>query len=402
VVFNFIELQTAKKEPTMRLVLFLGSGVSLASGLPSVPQIMNRLQRSAFHVDEKGRFQRGKMRDLERKHDRVAQIRSFLRLLASLDKRDRKKAETVFRTTTTYEDLSALCAEMRSWANGQNDNALTTPFLELVERKAGPILIGESRRARIKEICLLAYDSMRFIRMVVANALVNDKPVGLDLILELAESPRISQLDIVTLNHDTLVEHLLTRAGIGFVDGFSDADGDVRWYDDAVYDAAARVRLIKLHGSIDWYEFSRDGKTWPAMLLSGDPATAKDGTGRVLQSWSPNPSFLTGGQKEAWYQYGIYADLHYRFHDILRRADRIVMSGYGWGDIGISNQLDRWLGRSSDKRIILLYENPEALTDRSKILAESYGMLVRRRKLIPVGRWMSDTSLSDIASDIEL
>jgi hypothetical protein len=385
----------------MRLILFLGSGVSLASGLPSVTQIMRRLQRSAFYIDKNGRFWPGKIRNPESVHDKIAQIRAFLRLLASLDKRDRKKAATVFRTATTYEDLSALLLEIRAWANGQNDTALTTPFIELVERRAGTILLGKGRSVRIKEICQLSYYSARFIESVVANALVKDRPVGLELILELAKSPRISQLDIVTLNHDTLVEHLLTRAGIPFTDGFSHADGDVRWYDETVYDVASRVSLTKLHGSIDWYEFTRNNTSWPAILLGADPATAKDGTGRVLQSWSQTPSFLAGGNKEAWYQHGIYADLHYRFHEMLRRTDRIVMSGYGWADTGITNQLDRWLERSLKNRIVLLHENPETLVDRSKILAVSYDGLVRRRQLVPIGRWLSDTSLSDIASEIE-
>lgn len=279
---------------------------------------------------------------------------------------------------------------------------MTTPFIELVERKAGTVLTGKRRPERIKEICRLAHDSTRFIHTVVANALAEAAPVGLDLVLELAGSSRISRLDIVTLNHDTLVEHLLAHAGIPFVDGFSDPDGDVRWYDESVYDTDARVRLIKLHGSVDWYRFARNNTSSPAILLGADPATAKDGTGKALQSWFQTPSFLAGGQKEVWYQHGIYADLHYRFHEMLRRADRMVMSGYGWGDTGISNQLERWLERSPGKRIVLLHEKPEALVDRSKILAVGYDGLVRRRQLIPIGRWLSDTSLSDIASEIEI
>jgi hypothetical protein len=379
----------------MRLILFLGSGVSLASGLPTVPQLMSRLQRSAIYLDQKGQFQHGKPPDFE-SNDKVTQIRRFLRLLASLDKRDQQKAATVFRTATTYEDLFALCLEINTWASGQTDNALTTPFIELVEHKAGATLLAKGRPARIKEICRLAAKSAGFIRFVVANALAETMPAGLDLILELAGSSQISQLDIVTLNHDTLLEHLLNRAGIEFVDGFSKRDGDVRWYDETVFDAVSRIRLIKLHGSINWYEFSRNNRASPAILLGADPAVAKDGDGKVLLSWSQTPQFIAGGTKELFYQNGIYADLHYRFLEILRRADRIVMSGYGWGDRGISNQLERWIDRSLSNRIILLYEKPEMLAERSVILAEGYNRLVRRRQLIPIGQWLSNTSFCDI------
>jgi hypothetical protein len=270
-----------------------------------------------------------------------------------------------------------------------------------VERRAGALVPGDGHRERLLNICRLAFRSTRFIQSVIAHSLANDSPTGLDLLVEFAEWPRVSQLDIVTLNHDTLVETLLSRAGIPFVDGFSAPDGDVRWWDDGVYDAPSRVRLFKLHGSINWYQFTRAGSSWPAILLGDDPTTAKDGAGKALQSWMPTPSFLAGGQKEAWYQQGIYADLHYRFHELLRKSDRIVMSGYGWGDIGINNQLDRWLDQSPEKRIILLHRFPETLLDRSKILAVSYESIVRRRKLVPIEKWLSDTSLGDIAADLE-
>jgi hypothetical protein len=49
---------------------------------------------------------------------------------------------------------------------------------------------------------------------------------------ELAESAEIAQLNIVTLNHDTLVEQFLSASGIAFADGFGTRDGDVRWSDD--------------------------------------------------------------------------------------------------------------------------------------------------------------------------
>jgi hypothetical protein len=167
-------------------------------------------------------------------------------------------------------------------------------------------------------------------------------------------------------------------------------------YDETVFDAVSRIRLIKLHGSINWYEFSRNNRASPAILLGADPAVAKDGDGKVLLSWSQTPQFIAGGTKELFYQNGIYADLHYRFLEILRRADRIVMSGYGWGDRGISNQLERWIDRSLSNRIILLYEKPEMLAERSVILAEGYNRLVRRRQLIPIGQWLSNTSFCDI------
>ena len=109
-----------------------------------------------------------------------------------------------------------------------------------------------------------------------------------------------------------------------------------------------------------------------------------------------SPAFLTGGEKEAWYQQGIYADLHYRFHEALRQCDRMVMSGYGWGDTGITNQIDRWLDQRPTNKLVLLHERPKELVERSPILGRSYDDLTKRRQLILIRNWMCNTALAGI------
>jgi len=332
----------------------------------------------------------------------IGSIRRLLFLLGSYDIHDRKNmgsrgparnyvsSGSIFRTWTTYEDLFALCQEIKLWSTGQSDNALTTSFLDVIEQKAGSILSEKDHRARIIGLGHLASAAAEYIQHVVVQALTVDNPVGLDLISEVLHDSTIEEVNIVTLNHDTLVEQLLAREGIQFVDGFGEQDGDVRWYDDALYEKDVRVRLIKLHGSIDWYTFLRHGRLWPAILRRNISAEAMDSTGKLLTSTSRVPDFLCGGNKDAWYQHGMFADIHYRFHQLLRRCNRIVMSGFGWGDIGITNQIDRWFDQRPDNRLLLLHESPEeVVVSRSKILAMSYDGLTRRRQLVHVPQWLS-------------
>jgi hypothetical protein len=158
----------------------------------------------------------------------------------------------------------------------------------------------------------------------VADALRQKYLAGLDLVGELAATPTIDKLHIVTLNHDTLLEQYLSSNGLEFIDGFGEPDGDVRWSDDCVYDAPSpRVRVIKLHGSVNWYSFLHAGRAWTAIPLRADLAPAKDADGKLLTTWR-----------------GVYGDMHFRFNEVLRRCERMIMSGYGWGDTAISFQLD--------------------------------------------------------------
>jgi hypothetical protein len=377
-----------------------------------VDGVMELLLDTPYHEYERERFRRGRRpQGVPRQIDRVPEIRRLIRLLVRYDKADRERiglaragrrytrSGAIFRTATTYEDIFALCRQIDYWMHGLSDNALTTAFLDRIASDAGTLVKARDRRARIVGIGQLAIAATTFIQTVVANALHSTNTVGFDVILDLVGSPAVTQVVIVTLNHDTLVEQLLARAGIDVVDGFGPPDGDVRWYNDAQYDIPdARVKLIKLHGSIDWYDFKRGQDAIPAVLLRGEAAEAADAAGKRLNVWSVAPSFLSGGDKEAWYQHGIYADLHYRFHQALRECDRMVMSGYGWGDTGITNQIDRWLEQQPSRRLVLLHERPEEIRERSPIAAKSYELFVERQQLIPIRSWMCNTRLPTLSS----
>jgi hypothetical protein len=393
----------------MKVIVFLGSGVSLRSGLPTVANLRRRLLRSPYHR-EGDYFRAGRPRDgSEGGASEIARIRLLIQLIERLDRRDRRRmglarmgrrfvrSGAIYRSATTYEDVFAICQLIDDWMHGLSDTAAATSLLDLLERNAGPIVDAKGKMARTVAVGQLAIATKAFIQAVVANALRNRRIAGLDLLLELVEARDISQLSIVTLNHDTLVEQLMATAGVRVVDGFGEADGSVRWFDDACYDAPdGRVRLIKLHGSIDWFQLRRGDRFELGSVASGAVSGAVDSSGERVNPASLAPWFLTGGEKEAWYQHDAYADLHYRFHEVLRHADRMIMSGYGWGDTGISNQIYRWLDQRASNRLVLLHATPRVIEERSMLMQGGYGVRVQSGQLVPVERWMSDTSLASI------
>jgi len=277
---------------------------------------------------------------------------------------------------------------------------LTTPFMEAIERKARHCLVGRTIKGRMWDLAMLGSQACDLIETVIADMLRGRYLTGLDLLLELATTPQIEQLNIVTLNHDTLVEQFLSVHGVEFVNGFGPPDGDVRWSDDKVFDVTkTRVQLLKLHGSVDWYRFSGSPKT--AILLGNNPYTARDGTGKPLTPIFGRPSFLSGINKVTSYQRGIYADVHFRFHQLLRTSDQIVMSGYGWGDTAINFQLDKWLEECERNRIILLYKMPEKLADRSLILESCWDSYVKSGQLACINEYFQNVSLRELQVVLE-
>jgi hypothetical protein len=166
--------------------------------------------------------------------------------------------------------------------------------MEVLARKARGFLMGGSIIARMSDLGLLGEEACFFIESVLAGVLRSKTLVGFDLILELVNSPQIEQLNIVTPNHDTLVERFLAENGIDFVDGFGKPDGDVRWYDDYTYDIdQARIRLVKLHGSINWYSFVVDGRQRPVVFLGDNVEQIRNGNGTELKLGYRMPSILS-------------------------------------------------------------------------------------------------------------
>ena len=394
------------------MLLFLGSGISFPSELPSVMQITERILKDTYYRDlnTTGTYYSTEHEDLQHV-ETICKVQQLLQLLNELDGHYLQSIApyesggqfhhtgSIYRTTTTYEDLFYLTEQIISSGVGLLDDALAGAFVDLVERKAGNLLEGENSDARVISLYHLAREASRFIEWMVARSLHTERIVGLDLVVELAKSQWIERLNIVTLNHDTLIEQVLSENNIRFVDGFGSQDGDVRWYDDTVYDDKdARVRLIKLHGSVNWYSFSVNGKVYPAIVVGRDPMQSNNEKGERLKNHLQTPSFLSGANKVISYNKGIYADVFYRFHQVLRENDLMVMSGYGWGDTAINFRLENWMDYNSHNTIILLHENPKKLTNRSLQLDESYNARVKVGQLVPVPQWLCNTSLSNLTS----
>jgi hypothetical protein len=395
----------------MRLILFLGAGISVPSGLPKVDGLTNSIFSQAYHQVSYNQFSPGPQPDPPpQAEDVTIRIRQLLALLREHDERDIKRvgyspvdkrsSGAIFRGThTTYEDLFYLCQQISLWGNGLVDNSLVTPLMEIIERKSGGLLVGDDNIARLSNLASLAEQACFFIESVVTEELRPQSITGLNLVYELATASWVEQLNIVTLNHDTLVEQFLTEKNVDFADGFGELDGDVRWYDDAVYDNDHRkVRILKLHGSVNWYSFLVNGRDHPAIVVGSDATQIHDSQAKELKPTFRRPSFLSGINKAVAYQRGIYANMHYRFHQLLRQCEVMVMSGYGWGDGAINFRLDTWLDQSRSNTIVLLHQVPEDLEERSLVMASGYDAWVRCGQLKPIRKWLCETTLSDLRS----
>lgn len=160
-------------------------------------------------------------------------------------------------------------------------------------------------------------------------------------------------IDIYTLNHDLILESLLslTRMKDNVSNGFGDKIKQLNKIDYKTFgidNYNKPIRIYKLHGSIDIHELSYSGKTDIDYIqivngYSDKNAFIMDNT----QFASINPLFLTGKtSKQNQYSKEPYIALLNECSNKLEIAEKLVVIGYSGNDEGINeiiiNQFRNW------------------------------------------------------------
>ena len=303
----------------------------------------------------------------------------------------------IYRKYTSYEDLYFLCEAITLFDWGQHNNAMVPAFMESLIEDFSSMLVEKSKRKKLNEIGKFAHAAKKYIdNKIIENLVTPEKIKGLEIIIQLANNPNVTSLNILTLNHDLLVEDLLKRNGIPFADGFGNADGDVRWFEPDNFLSDLKVKIIKLHGSIDWYSFLFDGYDRVAKISGTDYNEKINSRGNILQYIYKFPHVLSGLNKINYYSSGIYTDIHYHFQRVLYQNRLMIMSGYGWGDDPINNRLMTWLDKKKENKLILLHKDPGELMKRSMVFDRDYPNWEKLGKLKLIDKWLSEATLEEI------
>lgn len=280
-----------------------------------------------------------------------------------------------------YENCCYVAAQLRHAESGEFDNPAVMPLIEKL-KKEEPLrtLSAEDHRRMFEE-------TENYIRDVVWGMLTR-RPTSvqyLNVLIEVVHDLTVESIDLVTLNHDTVLEQALSSNSVNFCDGFGEAINGVRfWQPDRLQDAD-RVRLLKLHGSIEWFRFRSDNKVGIAELR--DPYLT-----------DPRPELLVGTfNKMLEYTTGIFADLHCHFHTSLRQTKTLVCCGYGFGDKGINTKLSEWINGRVDRRLVVVHADPCDLFGCSRgAIANHWRTWHEQGKLQFVEKWVQDVSWNEV------
>ena len=154
-------------------------------------------------------------------------------------------------------------------------------------------------------------------------------------------------VDYLVLNYDTIIEDSLAMARIPYADGLT--GGSTAWWDtNAFHVDGVSARVIKLHGSINWYQ------------LPDDPLPRRIGTSIELEDHEDIPLLIwPSSTKYQEAQIDPFAQLLNRARTALRLNPGfqrlLVICGYSFGDRHINLEIDRALHESGGNLTIAAF-----------------------------------------------
>jgi hypothetical protein len=366
----------------MKATFLLGSGVSVPAGLPGVDEItkqvvcVNDFRRGSNWVY---RRVKGGDESTFRFPSRFPSEEDIRILLEYLQAQVACRFAARPSRFPNYEDLAYLAGQIRDDLLGDYANPALEPLIIRCLEDLKTLLDTGTESPREQLRCL-AVEVVDYILDVLVALLGGESSQfeHLSLFLEAAMDSELRVLNLFTLNHDTLLEGFFESNGTRAADGFDRPDRrGMRWWNPASLDAqengqgVAAVRLLKLHGSVNWHRFRpREPERAPDQCTVPTNPWGQERVGIQLsrpvsgggddddeQEAVGRPLILVGTfGKMVHYTDDVFLELHYRFHRALAAATHLVVCGYGFGDRGINKRITGWLtlGPHSEGRRLLV------------------------------------------------
>lgn len=138
-------------------------------------------------------------------------------------------------------------------------------------------------------------------------------------------------LDVVTLNYDLAVEQAASERSVPIERGVGDWPRERIGFDVA----AQKLRLHKIHGSLDWE------------LEAHSPSS----TGLKVSDGAVELPWIVVGDREKLATDGPTLELLHAAEEAIERADHLVIVGYRFADAHVNHVIRNWMLRSENRTV---------------------------------------------------
>lgn len=374
---------------TDTISFLIGSGFSVADGMPLVSHINKRLRKITeseilIHTDRTAMFLNGQ----ENENDWVNReqryfVQEFLAFYCSeiIDSEEEFNYEEFFDYYSKflregYEDenneINVFCDSFRAkhksdFQNIMDNYNLVSHFHDTFNQLIAQLLQKAKYYENVTPLNYPPYDSfLNFLKEVVKE----------------------NEIKVHTLNHDLLFERLMSVPPLWeeFTDGFNENGSP--YYSQASttqlgIQKTYRVRLrffnnrykgkiclYKLHGSVDTYQFDISNQLFDLTRVKSDYGVNPRFVKEIVDAKSKEltyarglqhiyPDFLSGTtEKIRSYKNEYYGIIFNHFKSNLKKSKLLIVIGYGFNDSGVNEYLKKQYLRYGRKMVVISPSKP--------------------------------------------
>ena len=175
---------------------------------------------------------------------------------------------------------------------------------------------NEKYKARMSKIKKIIWDKINDADNFVLQKIIEDNNDDLNSIKLLIEKfidvhPKV--INIVTTNYDRVLEHLMSYYNIKFTDGFDGKTLSI--FEESQFSEKNIVNLIKVHGSLNWFDISGESRYLSYPLKNDNPKMIAPGKNKYEEAFSPP-----------------YRELIQKADNLIRQSSSFLVIGFGFND----------------------------------------------------------------------
>lgn len=307
----------------MKIGFLFGFGIT-SKVLSSTQQITKSLLRlKAQHFKRKSNhYKFGNYRISKKENRTNSEVLRFINFLKDTAKDPQITKE--IKNDINYEDIYYIAKQIEDCTRIEYWNPVVKFFISKNRE-------FKNMRKSAKNTCELIED---FVVTKLNKRLSRKMKGRLDRFTKTIIRNPYDDIYIFSLNHDTLLEEYFTsKYKNEFSDGFKLEKK--KWvFNKSIYDNK-RIKLIKLHGSIDWFEDKKRNGEYVLLKIN---KSIKGSDSRKRNN--KRAEILVGAfNKILSYSAGHYFRKLVIFFKFLEKIDSLVISGYSFNDKGINTIL---------------------------------------------------------------
>lgn len=203
----------------------------------------------------------------------------------------------------SMEDLNQVLQSKVDNFNCKNDN---------LEIELGKDIYKE----QLPQIKQIIWDEVNNKDIAILKRIANnnvDEFNGIRLLIEKFIDAHPKVVNIVTTNYDRTLEYVMAYSGISYTDGFNGKTFSK--FDDSLFKGREIVNLIKVHGSLNWFDVDGEIRFLPSFLKQ------------------ENPKIIIPSNKKYQEAHDIpYRELIQKSDNEINEASSFLVIGFGFND----------------------------------------------------------------------